>query len=110
MSERRAGKYLVDVVSTGANPNYQVFYHAKILEPIRAAFLLPEVLDKSLWWQGKHLYVDPEGEYVLVYFGNVARVARPNTKLVKPAEFKSYWDFVNPKWTGKIETARRIKQ
>jgi iron(III) transport system substrate-binding protein len=25
-----------------------------------------------------------------------------NTQLVKPGEFKSYWDIVNPKWKGRI--------
>src|SRR5687768_3129968 len=29
LSERRAEKYLADVVSSGANPNYQQFYLAK---------------------------------------------------------------------------------
>ena len=31
-----------------------------------------------------------------------------NTKMVDPKEFKSYWDFVNPKWKGKME-ARDIR-
>jgi ABC-type Fe3+ transport system substrate-binding protein len=25
-----------------------------------------------------------------------------NTKLISPKDFKSYWDFVDPKWKGKI--------
>jgi iron(III) transport system substrate-binding protein len=109
MNERRAGKYLVDVVISGANTNYQGFHGAKLLEPIRSALILPEVTDRSKWWRGQHWYVDPEGEYVFVYFGNVARLASHNTKLVKPGEFKSYWDFLNPKWRGKI-VARDIRR
>ena len=31
LAERRAEKYLADVVSAGANPNYQQFYPAKAL-------------------------------------------------------------------------------
>jgi len=109
MAERRAKKYLVDVVTTGANPNYQLFYPAKLLDPIKPTLLLPEVLDKSLWFRGKHFYIDEESEYVFVYYGNVARVGSYNSKLVKPAEFKSYWDFLKPKWKGKI-VARDIRR
>src|SRR5574342_88014 len=32
LAERRAEKYIADVVSSGANPNYQQFYHAKALD------------------------------------------------------------------------------
>ena len=109
MSERRAGKYLVDVIISGANTNYQGFHSAKLLEPIKPALILPEVVDQSKWWRGQHWYVDPEGEYVFVYFGNVARLASYNTNLVKPEEFKSYWDFLNPKWKGKI-VARDVRR
>ncbi len=109
MAERRAGKYLVDITATGASTNYQVFYIAKILDPIKRVLILPEILDKSLWWQRKHFYVDPEGEYVFVYFGNVGRVASYNTKLLNGDEFKSYRDFLKPRWKGKI-IARDIRR
>jgi len=35
LAERRAEKYLADVVSSGANPNYQQFYQAKALDAIK---------------------------------------------------------------------------
>jgi len=109
LAERRAKKYLVDVVSTGANPNYQLFYPAKMLKPIKPALILPEVVDKSNWFRGQHFYIDEESKYVFVYYGNVARVGTYNTKLVNPAEFTSYWDFLKPKWRGKI-VARDIRR
>jgi len=109
LAERRARKYLVDVVNTGANPNYQLFYPAKMLDPIKSALILPEVLDKSKWYRGQHFYIDEESKYVFVYYGNVSRVASYNTKLVNPAEFKSYWDFLKPEWKGKI-VARDIRR
>jgi len=109
LAERRAKKYLVDVVNTGANPNYQLFYPAKMLDPIKPALILPEVLDKSKWFRGQHFYIDEESKYVFVYFGNVARVASYNTKLVNPARFKSYWDLLKPEWKGKI-VARDIRR
>lgn len=109
MAERRSGKYLVDIVITGANPNYQVYYAAKILDPITTAFILPEVVDESKWWQRKHWYIDTENRYVFVYLGNVARAASYNSKSVNPAQFNSYWDLLKPEWRGKI-IARDIRR
>jgi iron(III) transport system substrate-binding protein len=108
LAERRAEKYLADVSSAGANPHYQLFYTSKILEPISSALILPEVTDLSKWWGGKHWYVDPEGQYIFVYVGNVTGTGAYAVNAVNPAEFKSYWDFVNPKWQGKI-VARDIR-
>jgi hypothetical protein len=47
LAERRAEKFIADVVSAGANPNYQQFHVAKALDPIKAALILPEVTDQS---------------------------------------------------------------
>ena len=104
MAERRAGKYLVDVYIGGIVTANLVLHRSKSLSPIGRAFIFPEVLDKSKWWAGKHHYADPEGKYIFVFQGNVRGGKNGyNTKLVKdPSEFKSYWDFLKPKWKGKI--------
>ena len=108
LSERRAEKYLADVSSAGANPHYQLFYNSKILEPISSALILPEVTDPSKWWGGQHWYIDPERQYIFVYVGNLTGTGAYAVKALNPAEFKSYWDFLNPKWKGKI-VARDIR-
>ena len=102
MAERRAGKYLVDVYIAGVTTAYDVFYRAKILDSVRAALILPEVTDESKWWFGQHQYVDPEKRYIFVYVGNVNQYISYNTKLVQPGEIRSYWDFLQPKWKGRI--------
>jgi ABC-type Fe3+ transport system substrate-binding protein len=103
-AERRAGKYIADVYNGGGNSLYQVLYLGKMLEPIKPALLLPEVTDGSKWWEGKQKYLDKEGQYIVVYEGNVSAGGGPsyNTQLLDPREFKSYWDFINPKLKGKI--------
>jgi len=102
MAERRAGKFLADAYIAGLTSTYEILYRGKILDPIRAALILPEVLDESKWWQGQHHYIDPENEYIFVFVGNVSQYISYHTKSVDPGEFRSYWDFLQPKWKGKI--------
>jgi len=102
MAERRAGKYLVDAYISGVTTAYEVFYRAKILDSVRAALILPEVIDESKWWLGQHQYVDPENRYIFVYVGNVGEYVSYHTKSVEAGEIRSYWDFLHPKWKGKI--------
>jgi iron(III) transport system substrate-binding protein len=102
MTERRAGKYLTDVVRCGLTSAHSL-YRGKTLQPIDPALYLPEIRDPAKWWQGKHHYADPEGKYLFVSAASAyMRFASYNTELVNPAEFKSYWDLLNPKWKGKI--------
>ncbi|MGH7769924.1 MAG: hypothetical protein ACREQP_20945, partial [Candidatus Binatia bacterium] len=62
ITERRAGKYLADVVLTGPGTPYRMYYKNQALDPIGPALMLPEVLDESKWWQGRHHYVDQENK------------------------------------------------
>lgn len=108
LAERRAGKYLADIVVGGSNPIWDL-YLARALDSMRDAMILPEVRDESKWWQGKHHYIDPEGKHGLIFIGVPDRGSiYYNTRLVNPGEIQSFWDFLNPKWKGKIE-ARDIR-
>jgi ABC-type Fe3+ transport system substrate-binding protein len=102
MSERRAAKYLADLYVNGMTTGYNVFYKGKALDPMPPQLVLPEVVDTSKWWQGKHHYVDPENQFLFNINGEARIVLAYNTKLVNPAEIKSYQDVLNPKWKGKI--------
>ncbi|HYT57780.1 MAG TPA: extracellular solute-binding protein [Verrucomicrobiae bacterium] len=103
LAERRAEKYLADVVSAGGVTTFQQLFPAKVFEPIKPALLLPEINDTSKWYQGKHHYSDPENQFIFDYiatatYGSIGY----NTKLVNVKDFKSYWDLLAPKWKGKI--------
>lgn len=103
LSERRAGRYLTDLYVAGVDTPYTLFYRNKLLDPVPPALVLPEVLDESKWWGGRHHYADPDGQYVLIFEGSVQSGGISyNTKLVNPKEFQSFWDLLNPKWKGKI--------
>ena len=103
MAERRAGKFLVDVYSGGTNSLYNTLYKGKALDPLKPMLILPEVTDTSKWYGNEHRYADAEGKYIFSFIGSPSNAQLAyNTKMVDPKEFKSYWDFVNPKWKGKI--------
>jgi len=109
LAERRAGKFIADVSSEGIGSNYRTLHTANSFDPIKPALLLPEVTNESLWWQGKHRYADPEGQFVFRYVGLPQRGnISYNTKLVGVNDIHSVWDLVDPKWRGKI-VARDVR-
>jgi iron(III) transport system substrate-binding protein len=101
MAERRGGKHLADVFALGATSGYTL-YKANAYDPIQPVLFLPEVVDRSKWWQGRHHYVDPEGKYMFVFNGINRVEVSYNSNLVDPRDFKSYWDLLKPEWKGKI--------
>jgi len=102
LAERRAGKYLADVYLGGPTSLYS-FYQNKLFDPLAPLLVLPEVIDTSLWWESKHLYIDPERKHIFVNEGSVSGFTITyNSQLAKATEFKSYWDMLAPKWKGKI--------
>jgi ABC-type Fe3+ transport system substrate-binding protein len=104
LSERRAGKFLADLYSgvMGGAAFYE-FYKTGVLDSVKSKFILPEVKDESKWLGGKHHFVDPDTQQIVLYEGNVAGTSiYYNTQSVNLNEFSSYWDLVDPKWKGKI--------
>ncbi len=108
LSERRGGKYIADVLIGGAGSAAIGFIKGGVLDPVTPALMLPEVLDTSKWWQGRHLYADEEGTRIFSFGGSPLQYFHYNTNLVKPQDFKSYWDFINTKWKGKIVIAEPL--
>ncbi|HWP58507.1 MAG TPA: extracellular solute-binding protein [Candidatus Acidoferrales bacterium] len=108
LTERRAGKYLVDFLIGGAGSAQSGLLKAGVLDPIKPLLMLPEVLDSSRWWRGRHIYADEERKYIFSFGGSPVHYFHYNTTLVNPSEFKSYWDLLHPRWKGKIVVAEPL--
>src|SRR6476660_9771557 len=61
-AEARAGKTIADIYSGGPNSSYSSLYRGKILDSIKSAFILPEVVDAPKWYGGKHVFTGPEDQ------------------------------------------------
>ncbi len=100
MAERRAGKFVADVVRLGGGTSTSL-YQAKALDPLPPALVLPEVKDPSKWFEGVHHYNDPEHQYSFIYAAFPLRLLGYNTKTVAPKSITSFLDLLDPKWKGK---------
>jgi iron(III) transport system substrate-binding protein len=101
MAEHRAGVFVTDIVHLGAGSG-SALAAAGVLDPLKPYMILPEVLDQSKWFEGRHYFADKEGKRLLKYASNPGVDVSYNTKLLNPDEIKSYWDFLDAKWKGKI--------
>ena len=100
-AERKAERYLWDVVITGTTTALENLIPARVLDPLEANLLLPEVKDLKLWRNGALEFLDP-GRQLMVMTPFQRGTLFVNSTLVNPKEFKSYKDLLDPKWRGKI--------
>jgi iron(III) transport system substrate-binding protein len=101
-AERRAGIHSLDVVFAGNESMAMTFYGEKMLQPLKPALQLPEVMDGKKWKKGSLWFTDPEGGYILRLANSVTTMFHINTKEVKPGELSSVKDLLDPKWKGRI--------
>ena len=101
VAERRAGKFLADLIMGGSS-TYAAFAPGT-LEPLKSLLILPDVVDGANWFDGKFHFADPENLAGLIISGEIGtRRGSYNTKLVNPREIQSWWDLLQSKWKGKL--------
>src|SRR6266498_1896905 len=100
-AERKADRYRWDAVITGTTTGLENLIPARVLDPLEANFILPEVKDLKLWRNGALEFLDP-GRQLLVMTPFQRGTLFVNPTLANPKEFKSYKDLLDPKWKGKI--------
>lgn len=72
-----------------------------ILDPIEPWWVLPEVREAKQWWGG-HLWVDNAKKFIYMFQAYLTESIWIHTDLAKPGDFRTYDDFLLPKWKGKI--------
>ena len=102
MAEQRAGMRQADLVLGGTDILLGTLKDKGLLQPIRPALMLPEVLDPNAWFKGKLWFADKEEKFVALWRAVPYTAACINTNQVKPSELKSYWDLLQSRWKGKI--------
>ncbi|HVO91268.1 MAG TPA: extracellular solute-binding protein, partial [Terriglobales bacterium] len=101
VAERRAGKYLADLLMGGSS-SYAT-YAPGTLEPLKPLLILPEVADMSAWLNGRLYFADAENRAAVIISGEIGtRRGSYNTQLLDPKEITSWWDLLQPKWKGKL--------
>jgi ABC-type Fe3+ transport system substrate-binding protein len=112
-AEQAAGRYLVDTAHSGDTTMTRRYVPNGALRNFDELLIHPEVIDKSLWLQGKHWYQDVEESYSLVFSGEFAEEdAAPgvmfNTNLVSIEEATKWTNmfevlaYAKANWAGKI--------
>ena len=99
--EFKAGVRYFDLHIGGSSSITSGMLDEGILDPIEPWLVLPEVKDPKQWWGG-HLWVDNAKRFVYMFQAYLSEVIWYNTDLIKPSEIRSFDDFLNPKWKGKI--------
>lgn len=102
LNELSAGLYRTDLVIAGTTTAIGSLIPANALVPMQPFLVGPETRDPSKWMGGKLEFSDNAEKYNLVY-GNRIQVAFVyNRDMVPQGKIKSWKDFLNPEWKGKI--------
>ncbi len=99
--EFKAGVRHFDLHIGGSSSIISGMLDEGILDPIDPWLLLPEVRDAKQWWGG-HLWVDTTKRFIYMFQAYLPESIWYNSDLVKPNELRTFDDFLNPKWKGKI--------
>lgn len=100
-AERRAARYLWDVVVTGTTTALTALIPLAALDPMEQALILHEVKDPKMWRGGAIEFTDP-GRHMVVMTPSQRGTIFVNPNTVKPSEIKSYKVLLDPKYKGKI--------
>jgi len=101
VDESKAGVHYFDLHIGGTESIVKGFLPENILEPVEPWFVLPEVKETKNWWSG-HIWMDNAKRFIYSFAAYQTESLWHNTEVIKPSEFRSFDDLLNPKWQGKI--------
>ncbi|MDE2836994.1 MAG: extracellular solute-binding protein [Chloroflexota bacterium] len=107
IAEQAAGRFTADVGTIGGGTGATRAAPAGIFEETDGWLFLPEVVDRSNWFNGQHHYADLDEKYLFNHSAAFAHTIEfhVNTDKVSQAEIdaiQSIDDFLAPRWRGEI--------
>lgn len=103
MQERRASQFLWDVHVGGASTMLNVLLPERVLDPLRAALILPEVLEDKNWKDGfESGWMDREVRYIYGFSAFLTYTVFINRDVIPETEFTKVEALWDPKRKGKI--------
>jgi iron(III) transport system substrate-binding protein len=101
VDEAKAGVRYFDLHFGGTESTVRGLLPEDILTPVEPWFVLPEVKDTKNWWGG-HIWIDNAKRMIYSFAAYQTQALNYNSDLAKPEEIRSFDDYLNPKWQGKI--------
>jgi iron(III) transport system substrate-binding protein len=101
VDEAGAGMRYVDLHIGGSESIITGLLPEGILEPVDGLMLLPEVRDPKQWWGG-HIYIDNAKKFAYTSLAYQSESLWYTPQLMKPEEVRSFDDFLEDKWKGRI--------
>lgn len=104
LAEREAEVYTLDMWHGGITTSNTRLVPNGVLANLREQLIHPEVLDPDAWYGGGLPVMDANQEGLIIgYVGNASTAEISfNTDLLDPTELASYWDLLDPKYSGQI--------
>jgi len=99
--EAKAGIRYFDLHFGGTESTVRGLLPENVLDPVEPWFVLPEVRDPKNWWGG-HIWIDNAKRWIYSFAAYQTQTLNYNADLVKPEEIRSFDDYLDPKWHGKI--------
>lgn len=101
-AERKAGQYLWDVWTGGSNTFFSLIPEG-VLDPVRSAFILPEVKDEATWLGGFDDMMADEGKkFILGFEARRDYIVWVNRAFAPESELNNPDQLLDPKYKGKI--------
>jgi iron(III) transport system substrate-binding protein len=101
VDESKAGVRYFDLHIGGTESIVKGFLPEGAVAPLAPLLVLPEVKEAKNWWGG-HVWMDNAKRFIYSFAAYQTESLWHNTSLVKPEEFRSFDDLLNPKWQAKI--------
>ena len=109
LAERGARRFKVDIMMAGGTTGNTRLLPNGVIDPITPELFLPDVVDKSLWYKGRHYYSDPKESYIFAFSAAadltpIAMRFNPDKLPITEAKkIDSVWTFLDKKrFAGQI--------